>query len=170
MDIKNRILILKNNCYARLLKIHPINFSLKSEYEKEQIIDSYKQFLNLCDFDFQIIIKTKKENVNSHVNYILRKNVTSNKLLQEYCNYIENLINSKEIFLKMFYLIYSINGKNFESLIKVEDELNKKYNKIEKYLKNCGNDVDDLSGYTDEEFCNLISTFINERENLYEFY
>ena len=70
----------------------------------------------------------------------------------------------------MFYLIYSINGKNFESLIKVEDELNKKYNKIEKYLKNCGNDVDDLSGYTDEEFCNLISTFINERENLYEFY
>lgn len=161
---------MKNNCYARILEIQPINFILKSKYEKEQILDSYSQFLKACDFDFQIIIKTKKENVNSHINYIYENKTSNKKLQQEYCNYIKRLASSKYIFLKRFYLIYSIKTNNFETLNKVEKELQQRYSLIKEYFELCGNYVSDFSTYTDDQLCNFISTFINERENLYEFY
>ena len=46
----------------------------------------------------------------------------------------------------------------------------KKYNLIKDCLGKCGNYVQDLSEYGDEKLCKLISSFINERESLYEFY
>lgn len=120
--------------------------------------------------NFQIIIKTKKENAKSHINYIYNQNNTSNKLLHNYCDYINELTDSKYIFLKRFYLIYSIKTNEFENLIKIEKELNQQYNLIKENLEKCGNYVSDLSEYTEDQLCKLISTIINERENLYEFY
>ena len=38
------IILLKNNSYIKILKIYPINYNLKSELEKEAILNSYKIF------------------------------------------------------------------------------------------------------------------------------
>ena len=58
------IIQLKDYSYIKILKISPINFNLKSEIEKESILNSYKIFLKTCNFNLQILIQSNK-------NYIL---------------------------------------------------------------------------------------------------
>ena len=50
------IIKLKNNDYIKIIKIIPINYNLKSELEKEAILNSYKIFLKTCNFNLQILI------------------------------------------------------------------------------------------------------------------
>ena len=57
----NGIIKLKNNTYIKLIKIYPINFNLKSDFEKETILNSYKIFLKTCNFNFQILIQSNKQ-------------------------------------------------------------------------------------------------------------
>ncbi len=40
--LENGIIKLKDNSYIKIIKIYPINFNLKSELEKEAILNSYK--------------------------------------------------------------------------------------------------------------------------------
>ena len=66
----NGIIKLKNKNYIKIIKIKPINFSLKSNLEKEAILNSYKIFLKTCNFDIQILIQTSKENLNKNIENI----------------------------------------------------------------------------------------------------
>ena len=43
--IDNGIIKLKKNNYIKIIKIIPINFNLKSNLEKDAILNSYKTFL-----------------------------------------------------------------------------------------------------------------------------
>jgi len=59
-------IIIRKNTYIKILKIIPINYDLKSNLEKDAILNSYKLFLKTCDFDIQIFIQSKKENLSKH--------------------------------------------------------------------------------------------------------
>ena len=61
---------LKDESYIKILKIIPINYSLKSEIEKEAILNSYKIFLKTCDFNIQILIQSNKEDLNQIISKI----------------------------------------------------------------------------------------------------
>lgn len=71
--LENGIIKLKNNSYIKIIEIIPINFNLKSELEKEAILNSYKIFLKTCNFDLQILIQSNKEYIFSqfYKNHIL---------------------------------------------------------------------------------------------------
>ena len=58
--LENGTIKINNNEYIKILKINPINFNLKSELEKESILNSYKIFLKTCNFDIQILIQKTK--------------------------------------------------------------------------------------------------------------
>lgn len=68
--LERGILKLKNNTYVKILKVFPINYHLKSNLEKEAILNSYKIFLQTCDFDLQILIQSNKEYIlfNFYIN------------------------------------------------------------------------------------------------------
>jgi len=68
--LENGIIKLKKNNYIKIIKIIPINFNLKSNLEKEAILNSYKIFLKTCDFDIQILIQSKKEDLSRHFSII----------------------------------------------------------------------------------------------------
>lgn len=55
--LEKGIIKLKDNSYIKIIKIIPINYNLKSELEKEAILNSYKIFLKTCNFDIQILIR-----------------------------------------------------------------------------------------------------------------
>lgn len=55
--LEKGIIKLKDNSYVKVIKIIPINYNLKSELEKEAILNSYKLFLKTCNFDIQILIR-----------------------------------------------------------------------------------------------------------------
>ena len=60
--------------YIKILKITPINYNLKSDLEKQAILNSYKIFLKTCHFDIQILIQSSKENLENHINLIQVRN------------------------------------------------------------------------------------------------
>ena len=67
------IIKLRNNNYIKLIKVNPINYNLKSDLEKKSILNSYKIFLKTCNFNIEILIQSKREDLEKHINNI-RKN------------------------------------------------------------------------------------------------
>ena len=68
--LENGIIKVKNKNYIKILKIIPINFELKSNLEKEAILNSYKIFLKTCNFDIQILIQSNKKDLSNHISKI----------------------------------------------------------------------------------------------------
>ncbi len=97
--LNNGIIMLKDFSYVKILKINPINYNLKSNLEKEAILNSYKIFLKTCNFDIQILIQSNKEDLSHHINNIQnniskKENKYLEKISKNYIQYI-NKINSE---------------------------------------------------------------------------
>lgn len=91
--LENGIIKVKNKNYIKILKIIPINFELKSNLEKEAILNSYKIFLKTCNFDIQILIQSNKKDLSNHISKIKEKNKEEKEnikiLSEKYTNYIK---------------------------------------------------------------------------------
>ena len=159
---------MKDNKYLKIIKIKPINFYLKSELEKEAILNSYKIFLKTCNFNFQILIQSNKEDLSKHFSQINNNSNLEEKNIQEisnkYINYIKKLNNNKKSSSKKYYIIISYENKNNEIIdilsYAVED-LNSKYLKIKECLSRCGNIVNAI--VEKEEIKNILFSFFNTR-------
>ena len=68
--LDNGIIMLKDYSYIKILKINPINYNLKSNLEKEAILNSYKLFLKTCNFDIQILIQNTKKDLSQNISKI----------------------------------------------------------------------------------------------------
>ena len=119
--IFNNGIILYKNYYLKLIKVIPINYDLKSNLEKEAILNSYKIFLKTCNFDSQILIQSKKENLSKHFsklkeieNTYIDKNVE--QIYKNYYSYILELNkNNKSIYmLTHYYLKIAIEIKKLQ--------------------------------------------------------
>ena len=64
------IVEIANNAYIKILEVVPINYNLKSDLEKEAILNSYKIFFKTCNFDIQILIQSNKEDLSHHISKI----------------------------------------------------------------------------------------------------
>ena len=158
---------LKNNKYVKILKITPINFNLKSNLEKQSILNSYKIFLKTCDFNIQILIQSCKQNLEKNINNIKNNLKKENKkfleyLSNDYINFINDLNSIKTSSSKKFYIIIENSDKNFNSAEEVIfEELNEKYFKIKDCLSRCGNIVNDIDSKKD--VLEIFSSFFNSR-------
>ena len=65
--LEGGVIKLKEEKYIKIIKIIPINYNLKSELEKEGILNSYKTFLKTCGFDIQILIQSNKEDLSKNI-------------------------------------------------------------------------------------------------------
>ena len=168
--LENGIIKLKNSSYIKILEIIPINFNLKSELEKEAILNSYKIFFKTCNFNFQILIQSNKENLEkiiSDINFQKNKEKENIKKISEnYINYIKELNKNKKSSNKNFYIIIKNNIKDEKVEENVVEELNENYFKIKECLARCGNIVKDVN--KKENVKKLIQSFINKRLLLLE--
>lgn len=142
--LEDGIIKLKNNNYIKIIKIFPINYILKSNLEKEAILNSYKIFFKSCNFDMQIIIKSKKEDLSYH---LLNLEKQENKEKENIKKIIENyILNIKKLNLnnksdsKQFFILINQSLENNREDICIE-QLNDKYLKIKETLSRCGNKV-----------------------------
>ena len=153
----NGIVKLKNGNYIKILKIIPINFNLKSELEKEAILNSYKIFLKTCNFNLQILIQSNKEDLSKHIscvnNSVKEESNNIKKIGENYINYLNNLNINKKSATKNFYIIIKKEKKvienNLENIKNIEniifEELNDEYLKIKDTLFRCGNLIIDIN-------------------------
>ena len=161
---ENGILKLKNKNYIKIIKVSPINFNLKSNLEKEAILNSYKIFLKTCNFDIQILIQSSKEDLNKNIENIkqnLKKEnkVYLNEIANDYFVFLQKYNSIKNSSTKNFFIVISDNSEDSED--NIFQTLNEKYFKIKECLFRCGNMVQDFS--SKEEVKQLLNVFFNSR-------
>lgn len=171
-EIKEKgIIKLKNEKYIKIIKVIPINYELKSELEKESILNSYKTFLKSCNFNLQILIQSKKENLEKHI-FILeqekkRKNTKDNIIYDHYINYIKKINSENNSSSKNFFIIINnkdeinLNNPQYNSEKLIIDNLNEKYFKIKENLSRCGNFVCEIEK---KETIDILYSFFNNRK------
>ena len=173
--LENGVIKLKNKNYIKIVKIIPINFELKSNLEKEAILNSYKIFLKTCNFDIQILIQSNKKDLSNHISKIKEKNKEEKenikKLSEKYINYIKKINIEKKSSSKNFYILIKEIPEIKKQKININekiifDKLNDKYFNIKECLSRCGNVVIDISDKKMAE--KVLYSFLNSRKDLLE--
>ena len=163
---ENGIIKLINNKFIKIMKVNPINFNLKSNLEKDAILNSYKIFLKTCNFDIQILIQSSKENLDKNIQ-IIKNNLEKenkkylNEIAENYFEFIQKFNSIKNSSSKNFYIIISEEkiNQNEENIFQ---SLNEKYFKIKECLSRCGNDVIEIN--KKDEIINVFYSFFNTRK------
>ncbi len=170
--LENGIIKVKNS-YIKIIKIIPINYDLKSNLEKEAILNSYKLFLKTCDFNIQILIQSKKENLSkyfSNLKEISQKeeNEKIKEISKSYIDFIKNKNEENKSSSKNFYIIvkysFDLSTKNAQEV----DEniainfLNEAFFKIKETLSRCGNSVYDVNRKF--ETVEILTSFFNSKK------
>ena len=109
-EVKDDAIVLKNGTLRGVLSVSAINYDLKSTQEQEAIIEQYKNFLNSLDFPIQILINSRKINIEKYLEFITRKEKDqASELLRfqisEYKNFIKQLVSVSNIMDKDFYIV-----------------------------------------------------------------
>jgi len=109
-DIRDDIVILKDGSCCLILQASAINFGLLSEKEQEAMIFAYAALLNSLFFPIQILIRSKREDVNAYLKLLneqekkLEKAVLKKQLVK-YKNFIEEIVKKNEVLNKKFYVV-----------------------------------------------------------------
>jgi hypothetical protein len=109
-EVKEDTIILKNGALRSILAVSAINYDLKSTDEQDAIIGQYQNFLNSLDFPIQVLISSRKLNIDHYMDFIESKEKTqTNELLRlqisEYKNFIHQLVSVSNIMDKNFYIV-----------------------------------------------------------------
>ncbi len=113
-DIKEGVLLLKNNSIRGILMVSSINFALKSEEEQTATVYAFQNFLNSLDFFCQIVIQSRNINITPYLDSLkdLEERQT-NSLLREqtasYREFIKNMVVGDMIMTKNFYVVVPYN-------------------------------------------------------------
>ena len=120
-EIRDNVILMKDGSARMALKVHALNFNLKSTEEQDAILISYQRFLNSLNFPIQIIIRSLKVDIESYINRL--KNLAlkqQNSLLQEqtykYIDFLMNLVDLAQIMKKEFYIIVPFDYESNESV------------------------------------------------------
>ena len=113
-DIREGVLLLKNNGIRGILMVSSINFALKSEEEQTAIIYAFQTFLNSLDFFCQIVIQSRNINITPYLDSLkdLEEKQT-NELLREqtksYREFIKQMVVGDVVMTKSFYVVIPYN-------------------------------------------------------------
>ena len=134
--------------------------------EKEAILESYKLFLRTCNFDIQILIQSKKEDISDIIKNInFENNEKIDLIKKEYISYIKSLNSKKELSSKNFFILISIPKENDKKDIEIiKNIFLEMVLKINETLLKCGNKT--LEIIEKKEVIEIINSFLSPYENL----
>jgi hypothetical protein len=120
-QIRDNIIIMKDGSARLIMRCSTINFLLKNTDEQDSIIISFQRFLNSLDFPIQILVRSKKLDIESYLNNLNDKALKQkNPLLQnqtyEYIEYLRKLIEVAQIMKKEFYIILPFDEEENKSI------------------------------------------------------
>lgn len=113
-EIREGVMILKDGSLRAVLLVSSINFALKSVDEQNAIVQSYMQFLNGLDFPIQVIIQSRKMNVDAYLRQLTdnEKNLTNDLLkrqIRDYREFVKQLVQLGDIMQKRFFIVIPLN-------------------------------------------------------------
>lgn len=111
-EIRGNVVIMKDGSLRQIVMIGGVNFSLKSDAEQTIMTQAYQDFLNGIDFPLQIVVHSRKVNIDRYIQTLIaRKEAETSPLLQsqidEYVEFIQGFIQKNAIMEKVFLVVVS---------------------------------------------------------------
>ncbi|HLD18167.1 MAG TPA: hypothetical protein VJB99_03795 [Patescibacteria group bacterium] len=109
-EMRDDVVTLKDGTIRAVLAVSSLNFALKSDEEQEAIIQAYVSFLNGLEEPIQIVIQSRKMNIDGYLEDLgIQERRTANPLLksqmEDYRQFVQELVQMGEIMQKRFYLV-----------------------------------------------------------------
>jgi type IV secretory pathway VirB4 component len=119
-EIKESTVILKDGGLRQILMVSGVNFALRSEEEQNAISAAYANFLNSIDFGVEIIVHSRKINIERYLaNLEKRAEEERSPLLQsqikEYAAFIKKFVQEGAIMSKSFFIVVPWHGVGLPS-------------------------------------------------------
>ena len=105
--IKSSTIVMKDGSLRQVLLVGGLNFQLKSEEEQNSISAAYQNFLNSIDFGIQVIVHSRKVNIDKYL-----KNL-DDKVKEEPSPLLQNQISEYREFIRQFVQDHDIMSKSF---------------------------------------------------------
>ena len=109
-DVRGGIAILKGGGIRGILMASSINFSLKSNDERQAILLQFQDFLNSLDFSVQIIVQSRRLDIRPYIALLeTRYKAQTNDLMkiqiEQYIAFIKSFTESTSIMTKNFFIV-----------------------------------------------------------------
>lgn len=109
-DIQDSVVLLKRGGLRAVLLASSVNFALKSIEEQDAIVYKYQSFLNSLDFPVQIMIASRKFNIEPYIQTLRGLEAKQdNELLKiqtmEYISFVQGLTEMTNIMTESFYIV-----------------------------------------------------------------
>lgn len=111
-EVKDGIIVEKDGGLRVILLASSLNFSLKSEDEKNAILLQFQAFLNSLDFSVQIVVQSRRLDIRPYL-ALLEEQIKSQdvQLLKvqttEYIEFIRSFTETTNIMTKNFFIVVS---------------------------------------------------------------
>ncbi|MDG1949537.1 MAG: TraC family protein [bacterium] len=109
-EIRDDMVLLKDGTVRSVLLVSSINFALKSAEEQEAIIQAYMTFLNSLEYPIQIVIQSRRMNIDGYMDRLKEqeRNMENDLLrnqIKDYRTFVRELVDLGQIMQKMFYVV-----------------------------------------------------------------
>jgi type IV secretory pathway VirB4 component len=109
-EIRQGVVILKDNGLRGVIMASSLNFALKSADEQQSIIMQFQNFLNSLDFSVQIFIQSRRLDIRPYIALLenrLKEQVSDLLKIQtrEYISFIKNFTENQNIMTKTFFIV-----------------------------------------------------------------
>jgi hypothetical protein len=113
-EIRDDTVIMKDGTLRAVLLVSSINFSLKSVDEQNAIVQAYMQFLNGIDFPIQIVIQSRKMNIDTYLRQLAENekgmgNDLLKRQIRDYTAFVKQLVQLGDIMQKRFFVVIPLN-------------------------------------------------------------
>lgn len=109
-EIRNDTVLLKKGGLRAVLEVEALNFNLKSETEQQGIISGYESFINTLSFPLQIVVRSRKVNIDPYLEQIRQCSLKQeNELLrmqtEGYSLFVQKIVEVADIMQKRFLVV-----------------------------------------------------------------
>lgn len=109
-EIRDGVVVLKDGGMRAVVQVSSINLQLKSEDEQMATIEAYQQFLNTIDFPIQIVIQSRKVDLDHYFQVFEKQtqNIVSPLLKEQardYEEFLKKITDYADIMEKKFFVV-----------------------------------------------------------------
>lgn len=109
-EVRDGIVVLKDNSMRAILMTSSINFALKGEDEQIAILGQFQNFLNSLEFSIQIFVQSRDLDIRPYVAKLeeLYKGQTTDLMrvqTREYIEFIKSFVETTAIMNKRFFIV-----------------------------------------------------------------
>lgn len=113
-EIREDVVVMKDGTLRVVLLVSSINFALKSVDEQNAIVQSYMQFLNGLSFPIQVVIQSRRMNIDTYMNQLAESEKTIKsellkKQIGDYRAFVKQLVKMGDIMQKQFFVVVPYN-------------------------------------------------------------